>query len=348
MWFIGLRDLQWRRRRFLIATVATGLVLGMTLVLAGINGGFRTEPVRAIQAIGADAWVVPRGELGPFTAATPMPADVAGAVAAEPGVSQADPVVLIHFATQDAHPRDINLIGYRLGGIVAPRIRSGRAVQASGEGVADRRLGKRVGDTLSVGGRTVRVVGTVSGVSYFAGEPGLFIPIEDSQALAFAGRPLATALVTRGIPRSVPSDLRVMTNREVVTDLRRPLKSAIQSVASIGVLLWVVAIGIVGSIAYVTALERVRDFAVMKAIGVPSGDLAAGLAVQAVLIALAAAAMGAVIAELLGPLFPLGVEIPRSSFVALPAVAVGVGLVASLAGLRRAVAVDPALAFGGA
>jgi putative ABC transport system permease protein len=348
MWFIGLRDLQWRRRRFLIATAATALVLGMTLVLAGISGGFRNEPVRAVRAIGADAWVVPRSELGPFTAATPLPADEATAVASEPGVTRVEPLVLIHFATQGDHPRDINVVGYRLGGIVVPHLRSGRAVAASGEAVADQRLGKRVGDTITVGGRVVRIVGTVRGVSYFGGEPGFFIPIEDAQALAFAGRPLATALITLGRPAVVAPDLRVMTNAQAVADLRRPLKSAIQSVNSIGALLWVVAVGIVGSIAYVTALERVRDFAVMKAIGVANRDLAAGLAVQAMLVALAAAAAGAVIAEVLAPVFPLGVEIPRSSFVALPVVAVGVGLLASLAGLRRAVTVDPALAFGSA
>ncbi|HEY9305186.1 MAG TPA: glutamine ABC transporter permease, partial [Mycobacterium sp.] len=39
--------------------------------------------------------------------------------------------------------------------------------------------------------------------------------------------------------------------------------------------------------------------------------------------------------------------VPMRSYVVLPVVAVAVGLLASVAGLRRAVAVDPALAFGG-
>jgi putative ABC transport system permease protein len=41
------------------------------------------------------------------------------------------------------------------------------------------------------------------------------------------------------------------------------------------------------------------------------------------------------------------VAIPRGAYVLLPAVAITIGLLASLAGLRRVVAVDPALAFGG-
>jgi putative ABC transport system permease protein len=40
--------------------------------------------------------------------------------------------------------------------------------------------------------------------------------------------------------------------------------------------------------------------------------------------------------------------IAASAYVLLAVVAVVVGLVASLAGLRRAIGVDPAIAFGGA
>jgi putative ABC transport system permease protein len=41
------------------------------------------------------------------------------------------------------------------------------------------------------------------------------------------------------------------------------------------------------------------------------------------------------------------VSLTLQSFLLLPAIAVAIGLVASLAGLRRAVSIDPAVAFGG-
>ena len=348
VWFISLRDLQWRRRRFLIATGATALALAMTLCLAGISGGFRNEPVRTVHALGGDRWVVAKGEFGPFTASTPVSVDLAQQLATEPGVARADPIVLIHFAAQARHARDVNVIGYTLGGIVNPHLASGRPVAASGEGVADARLGAHLNDRVIVAGRSVLIVGTVSGVSYFAGEPALFIPIADAQAFAYDGRPLATAFLTLGVPQRLPEQLRMLTHREVIADMRRPLTSAIQSISSIGILLWVVAVGIVGSIVYLSSLERTRDFAVLKAIGTSTRDLAFGLAFQAIVLTVTAAVVGAVIAELLAPVFPLGIEIPRASFYELPAVAVVVGLLASLAGLRRAVSVDPATAFGGA
>ena len=52
-------------------------------------------------------------------------------------------------------------------------------------------------------------------------------------------------------------------------------------------------------------------------------------------------------ANFLKPLFPLPVVIPWWAFVTLPAVAVGVGIISSVVALRRAVGVDPSLAFAG-
>jgi putative ABC transport system permease protein len=104
---------------------------------------------------------------------------------------------------------------------------------------------------------------------------------------------------------------------------------------------------IVGSVVYLSALERMRDFAVFKAIGVPTRSIAAGLALQAIIVALLAAALGVVFAQVLAPLFPMIIVVPVYAYLALPAVAIAIGLLASIAGLRRAVAVDPALAFGG-
>jgi putative ABC transport system permease protein len=104
---------------------------------------------------------------------------------------------------------------------------------------------------------------------------------------------------------------------------------------------------IVGSVVYLSALERLRDFAVFKAIGAPTRSILAGLALQAVVVALLAAALGVALSRLLEPLFPVTVVVPTRAYLALPVIAIVIALLASVAGLRRAVTVDPALAFGG-
>jgi len=127
----------------------------------------------------------------------------------------------------------------------------------------------------------------------------------------------------------------------------RPLKVAVGAITVVAFLLWIVAVLIVGSLVYLSALERLRDFAVFKAIGVPTRQILVGLALQAVVVALLAAVVGVILAQLLAPLFPMLVVVPTSAYLVLPVIAIAIGLLASIAGLRRAVAVDPALAFGG-
>jgi putative ABC transport system permease protein len=347
MWRIALRDLQWRRRRFVIAVLATSLVFGMTLLMSGANASLHNEGRRIVAALGADAWLVASGASGPFTTSTPIPAADVDRVRAVPGVVRADPLVILHSTLRRPTDRDVNVIGARPGGLGMPPPRQGHPVRGSGEVVADTALGLEVGDRVELGGLDLEVVGLADGVTWYFGTPTVFLAIEDAQALGFKGQPLAMTIITQGVPSSAPAGLRVLSDSQARADLERPLASASQSIAFINALLWLVAAGIIGSIVYLSALERQREFAVLKATGAANRSLLAGLALQAVLLSAVAAVLAAGIARLLAPGFQFTVEIPPSAFVRLLGIAVAVGLAASAAGLRRAVGVQPALAFGG-
>jgi putative ABC transport system permease protein len=348
VWLLGLRDLQWRRRRFLIAVLATSIVFALTLLLAGASSGLKNEGRRIVGSFGADAWLVAKGTSGPFTASTVLPEDTAREVAALPGVRRADPVVLLRSSVDDGSLRDVNVIGYRQGGIGTPTVVDGRLPRRDGEVVADTRLGVDPGEKVRVNGLQMQVVGTAEGITYAFGTPTIVMPLRDAQELVYAGQPLASAIVTRGVPDSVPADLKVLRDDEVRKDLERPAKSGNETIDFLNVLLWLVAAGIIGSLVYVSALERVRDFAVLKATGVASRTLLGVLMIQSVFLSVAAALVAAVFAQLLKPSFPFEVSIEASAYVSLVVIALLVGFVASLVGLRRAVGVDPALAFGGA
>ena len=101
---------------------------------------------------------------------------------------------------------------------------------------------------------------------------------------------------------------------------------------------------IVGSMIYMSALERTRDFAVFKAVGVLTRSILAGLAMQAIIVAVLAALLGGVLSVLLGPLFPMRVDIPTIAFVLSGGRGYHRGS-RQPRRLRRAVVVDPA--FGG-
>ena len=208
-------------------------------------------------------------------------------------------------------------------------------------------LGKHIGEDLQAGAHTLRIVGIVPNSTALAKTPNIFLTTEGLQQLAYNGQPMITSIGIIGTPRQLPDGYQTVDRAAGVNDLLRPLKVAVSAITIVALLLWIVAVLIVGSLVYLSALERLRDFAVFKAIGVPTRSIMAGLALQAVVVALLAAALGVVLAQLLAPLFPMIVVVPAYAYISLPLVAVLIGLLASLAGLRRAVAVDPALAFGG-
>ncbi len=346
MWLITLRDLEWRRRRFAVAVIATGVVLALALLLTGVRASFDNEIDRTISSFGADQWFVAEGAVGPFTAPIGFPASQVDAVRGAPGVRRADPVAVVGATAATPNPENVNVIGAVPGG-VGPANDAGRLLSRPGAAIVDEQLGVDEGDTISLSGMDFEVVAETSGRTYFAGVPTVLVSLKDVQRLGFDGQPLATAVVAEGTTTAAPPGFSVLSNGEVAQDLDRPVAQAKQTIGLIRWLLWAVAAGIVGAILYLSTLERVRDFAVFKAIGISTGSLARGLLGQAVVLSLAAAGIAILLELALAPLSAMRVEVPARAYVELVAVAVGAGAIASLAALRRAVKIDPALAFAG-
>ena len=344
----ALRDMQWRRRRFVIAIVSTALIFAMTLVLTGLANGFRVEAQRTVDSLGVDMFLIRSGASGPFLGAAPFPATELQRVAGIGGIAAAAPLSYAGTTFKDGDStRNADLFGAPENGPGMPIMSAGRAPSTPDEIAVSSTAGRRVGEYIEISSRTMRVVGVVNNSTALAKLPNVFMTVPGVQQLVYGGQPLISSIGIRGTPAQIPAGFRAVDRAAAVNDLLRPLKVAVDAITIVAVLLWIVAALIVGSVVYLSALERVRDFAVFKAIGVPTRSILGGLALQAVVVALLAAAIGAGLSLLLGPLFPMNVVVPASAFLALPVVAVVIGLLASVAGLRRAVSVDPALAFGG-
>jgi putative ABC transport system permease protein len=347
MWLIAWRDLQFRRRRFAISVVAVAFVLAITLLLSGLSHFFTAEIGRTVSQLGADAWAVSDKATGPFLGSAPVPGSTIQDVATFPGVNDASGVVLRSFTADDPHHFRVNLIGVEPGGIGAPAPGTGRGLETTGEAVVDSELGRGLDDTITIGGTRFVVVGVLHGSTALAGAPNTFVTLDDAQAIGFAGQPIVSAVAVRGDPADIqlPPGLVLMSNDAAKTDLGGPMSNASGTIGFLSILLWVIAACIIGSIIYLSALERLRDFAVFKAIGLSSRWVLGSLVVQAVVVALVATALAALLTIPLKPQLPLPSEIPISALIWLPVTAVVVAALASLAGVRRAVTVDPALAF---
>ncbi len=342
----ALRDLQWRHRRVIITVIGTGLVLAMTLVLSGLSASFHDETVHFVSVLGADGFVYPASASGPFTGASPVSTSAATTVAAMPGVSKASPLLLLQAPIKGAAKPQVSLVGVQIGGVGSPTPTRGHGLSRPGQAVVSTSLGRPVGSTVWFGPRRFQVVGTLA-VSIYAGTPVVFLAVRDAQAVGLGGARLATSFAVKGMPTDTSRGWASATPDQAVTNLLVPLQSAQDAISFMAILLWIVAGCALASAMYLSAMERSRDFAVFKATGVRTRSLLAGLAIQSVLLSLLSAAVGIVLALILAPRFPLAVVLSPSALVALPVLAVVVGLVASVVGMRRVVSIDPAVAFAG-
>jgi putative ABC transport system permease protein len=313
------KDLLFRRRRVAIAVLGTSLVFALGLVMSASGVLIGGTPVDAASAPTAQAL----------------------------GVERVDPVVFRNTSVGRGEHDQIAYFGVVRGGLGDPAVVAGRRLGADGEIVVDRRFRREVGAKVTLGGSEFTVVGLSEGRSLLAGVPVAYVSLRDAQALAFGGRALATSFLVQGIGRSVPGWV-ITDDRAVEEEMLQPLRNATKTIDLVRILLWSVAALIVGSVMYLQALERTRDFAVLRATGASSSTIAGSIALQAACLALIASAIAAGLAWLLAPRFSMNVEISSQMYLSLPIVAVVIGLLAVLAGLRRSLAVEPALAFRGA
>ena len=254
MWQATLRDLQWRRRRFLIAITGTALVFAMSLLMSGLAASFKLETDRTLKQIGADVWIVQGGASGPFTSLALIPDTTSEQVAAAPGVTKAESIIYLH-QTIGEKPKDINLFGVVSGGFAEPTVTKGRQLQSSGEALADTELGESIGDHITMSGEDYEIVGITKHTTLNGGIPTVFVSLPDAQRL-FRGATVASAVVSQGTPTAPINGLTVMTVSEARDDLLRPLQNVAQSIDFVKVLLWIVAACIIGSIVYLSAMER--------------------------------------------------------------------------------------------
>ena len=349
MFSITLSDLLYRRRQFLIATFGAALVFAMTLLLAGLTAGFGVEINQTVGGFRADAWVVKAGSSGRVTSLTPMADTALVRVARTPGVTSATPVVVIpQTGSVNGKLEQVNLVGAPVGSAPAQQpLTAGHQVAGPGQAVADTRLGVGLGTHVAVGGHPFLVVGVTSDRTLLGGIPNLYVGLRDAQVAAFEGARIISAVVVTGVPTRDPVGMAVLTGTQIDAASLNQMATAVSSINNSKLFMWLIAAVIVASLVYVTALERTRDFAVLKALGASSGSLYVGLAFQAVLVALIAAAIATLLAQFMVGVFAQPVDFPVSAYIELPLSAVLVGLLSSLIALRRAVAADPAKAFAG-
>ncbi len=362
---LARRQLAAEPAKLVVSVAAVAAAVALVLLLTGLRRGMG-EQVTIYLDRQAPVLVGQQGARNFIGAASVLPDAVGARLARVPGVAAATPITE-QFAMLRLHGRRVLslLVGYDPGGAGGPwELAAGRAPAAPDELVLDRVLASEhrleVGSALSFRGRTFRVVGLSRGTAGFM-TPLAFATRASVNALNqrpgtatfFLVRPdsgvAATALAVR-IERAVPQVSALTRDRLAANDrdlfvgaFRGPLLAMVAIAVAVAIL-------VVGLTVYGSTVERTREYATLKAVGLRGRALLRLVGAQSAGLALAGTAAGALLA--LGAARAVSALAPKYLVVVSPdsiglmgATALLIALAAGLLPARHLVRLDPATAF---
>ena len=361
---VGRRFLFADRRRATLTVLGVAASLLLVLVLGGIFAGAVDRVTYYIRTSPADVFVSQAGVRTMHMSASTLPADAPERVAQVPGVAWAAPIAFASGSVAGPQGRQLTyLIGYDTRtGRGGPRTVVAGRVPGAGEAILDElaadRLGIGVGDRFTVMGMPVRAVGFSTGGSSITNTT-VFVDLAEF-ARIHDGRVsyVLASLDTGADPGTVADRIRTevggvtVQSREqfaesearIVTDMSADLLRLMSTIGLV-IALAVIALGLMTA-----TLNRLRDFAVLKALGARTPRLAKAVAMQVLLTVVLASTVATTAALALAWALPTAapsvqISITAAAVAQTTATALVVGLIAALWPLRRIAALDAATAF---
>jgi len=350
------------RRRAVLAAGGVAASLLLVLLLDGIVAGGMRQVTAYLRSSPADVIVSQAGVKTMHMSVSAMPAATVDAVRRVEGVAWAEGFHYSSSTITTPEGRELSYVfGYDPAGRLGPSLTSGRPPRA-GEALVDEvaadRVGVGVGDAVHVFGESFTVSGLFDdGTSMI--NTITFITAGDyarlrgpSIAYVFTGAEpgvSAEALASR-IAADVPSTTVqtrpgfVREEAAIVGDMAADL---MQIMSIVGFL---IALAVIGLTLFTLTLSKLREHAIVKALGSRNGRVGRIVVAQAVWSVAIALTLATVLAVLIGGLVSslapsLLVTIEPGSVVRAGIGGLIVGALGSIVPLRRVFNVDPATAF---
>jgi len=182
------RDILHSWGKFVLTGLGLGLLIGVTLTMAGVYRGMVDDAEVLLNNSGADLWVVQKDTLGPYAESSSIPDDVYRAILGLPGVAQAANVTYLTMQVRRGKT-DVRamVVGFEPGQPGEPDyLVAGRRITRSHyEAVADVITGFRVGDRIRIRRHDYTVVGLTRRMVSSGGDPMVFISLKDAQEAQF-------------------------------------------------------------------------------------------------------------------------------------------------------------------
>ncbi len=182
------RDILHSWGKFVLTGLGLGLLIGVTLTMAGVYRGMVDDARALLDNSGADLWVVQQDTQGPYAEASSLRDDVVRSVLGLPGVARAANVTYLTMqVSRGTSEVRAMVVGFEPGQPGEPGyLVAGRHVTRSHyEAVADVRTGFQLGDRIRIRRHDYTVVGLTRRMVSSGGDPMVFIPLKDAQEAQF-------------------------------------------------------------------------------------------------------------------------------------------------------------------
>ena len=178
------RDILHGWSKYVLTGLGLGLLIGVTLTMAGVYRGMVDDAHALLTNSRADLWVVQKDTQGPYAESSSIKDDVVRSVRGMPGVAAAANVAYLTMQVQkDGQDQRVMVVGMEPGMPGAPGyLVTGRHITRNHyEAVADVKTGFALGDTVRIRRHDYTVVGLTRRMVSSGGDPMLFVPMKDAQ-----------------------------------------------------------------------------------------------------------------------------------------------------------------------
>lgn len=186
------RDILHGWGKFVFTGIGLGLLIGVTLVMAGVYRGMVDDGKALLDNSGADLWVVQKDTLGPYAESSSLNDDMYRGILAMRGIAQAANVTYLTMQVRkDESDVRTMVVGITPSEMKAtpgwpPYLVAGRQITRSHyEAVADIATGFKLGDRITIRRNHYTVVGLTRRMVSSGGDPMVFIPLKDAQEAQF-------------------------------------------------------------------------------------------------------------------------------------------------------------------
>jgi putative ABC transport system permease protein len=183
------RDIAHSWGKFALTGLGLGLLIGVTLTMAGVYRGMVDDAHALLNNSRADLWVVQKDTQGPYAEASSLKDDVLRSVRGMPGVAQAANVAYLTLQVRASSGQDtrVMLVGMESGQPGEPAyLLAGRQITRSHyEAVADIKTGFALDERIRIRRHEYTVVGLTQRMVSSGGDPMLFVSLKDAQEVQF-------------------------------------------------------------------------------------------------------------------------------------------------------------------